>query len=512
MRLEKRKGRLVGLLLLFCAAALALFHAFPGRSFASDDFDVIRRVGPGGVIRIKGFFRPLSDITLYLNYKIGGLDPSGYYLLNIFLHAACSWLFYLFCLRWKWTEEKEQQGFALIAALLFLTYPFHSEGIAWLLGRGASLSALFALGALWVAVTDLPGAWRRGWACLLYFIGMTAYESIMLLPLILLILLWGREPLRQYYKWVLALSATLVLHLLVRAAVSGGVMGYYGGGFFGRGWGDYAGNVLKVAGRLFLPPSDDTRRMLLLSGLVFVVVVILLAVFWKRTAGKKGERVVLLKWGGMLLLSCITPVLSGISTRTSESDRLLYFPSLFVCGLLALLLIRILGRSRALWPVVLLLLLYNTYFLERANRNWVRASADTRAILDGIAGEVREGRRVLLVNVPDETEGAFIFRMGLQDALLLKGGDTTRVTVVHKLTREEELGLPDSIRAGRNGDDYWIQPAVRIQRVHGDSLQVWGDYPGGEGQGKEGTTRKFQVIGPGDVLLYWNGQRLVRMK
>src|SRR5450631_1599475 len=125
-------------LVFFCFASLLLFFPGVNRTFASDDFLVMKRVGLDKVIFIKGFFRPLSDITLYFNYLLGGFDPAGYYLLNIFMHGVSSFLLFRFCLRWKWADdEKDQRKYAALAALLFLCYPFHNESIVWVLGRAS---------------------------------------------------------------------------------------------------------------------------------------------------------------------------------------------------------------------------------------------------------------------------------------------------------------------------------------------------------------------------------------
>ena len=60
----------LGLLIL----GLLIYLPVLNKGLLSDDFLVMRRVGLDGVVFIKGFFRPLSDITLYFNYWMGGFE------------------------------------------------------------------------------------------------------------------------------------------------------------------------------------------------------------------------------------------------------------------------------------------------------------------------------------------------------------------------------------------------------------------------------------------------------
>src|SRR5262247_2898152 len=43
---------------------------------------------------LMGHWVPLTWLSLGLNYALGGLDPWGYHLLNVLLHAAAAVVFY----------------------------------------------------------------------------------------------------------------------------------------------------------------------------------------------------------------------------------------------------------------------------------------------------------------------------------------------------------------------------------------------------------------------------------
>ena len=75
----------------------------------------------------------------------------------------------------------------------YLDYPFHSEAIVWVLGRGASIACAAGLSALLFLVSDLPERVKILGLSLCYFIGLAAYESITLLPLLVLVVLNSRH-------------------------------------------------------------------------------------------------------------------------------------------------------------------------------------------------------------------------------------------------------------------------------------------------------------------------------
>lgn len=518
-------------LLLFCLGAFVLFFPILGRTFASDDFEVMRRVGMGD-FRTPGFFRPLSDLSLYVNYLLGAFGPAGYYAFNILVHGVNSWLVCLFCRKWIWAgKQSRQDSYALLAGLLFLCYPFHNEGIAWILGRGASLSTLFGLATLVVLVNDGSRGRRAIWGGVFYFIGMMAYEPVILLPLMCYILLWVREARRkEMIRWGVALGVALLLHLALRVVFSGGVLGQYERNFFGSGWRQYAGNVGKVTARLLLPPTDHTGVLLAGALVLLGVFAVALVVFFRRTGRDRlragvgrGEQH---DWidrldrmdrrrqrrylGALFLLWCVSvivPVVSAVSTRTSESDRLLYFPSVFVCCILSYLLVLLVSDGRWVAVSSVLLLFYMICFLEKNNSNWVRASDITRDILT-VAARQPAGAKIFVIDLPDERDGAYIFRLGFPQALLMEGRDTAGLVVVSHLKREQWLAEPDSIVVGRVGGaapgtevtgaagiELRISPGTRIRRWGVDSVEIEND-------------GHSWLAGKGDRVLYWDKKGL----
>jgi hypothetical protein len=109
-------------------------------------------------------------------------------------------------------------------------------------------------------------------------------------------------------------------------------------------------------------------------------------------------------------------------------------------------------------------------FISANNRHWVAASQAADSMLHLLRGAPG---RVLLVNAPDEWEGAFIFRNNFNRGLMVNGIDTNKVLVSHVLTRLEYLKIDGRIQPVRSDSSVFIYPATRIIR-DGERFRVTG--------------------------------------
>ena len=143
-----------------------------------------------------GHYIPLTWLTLGLNHVAGGMEPWGYHLGNLLLHAANAGLFYLVARRllaagFRGAAADMAPG-AAVAALVWALHPLRVESVAWVTERRDVLCALFYLAAVLAylrAVEPGPGL-SRGWraASLAAFVAALASKGMaMTLPLSLLV-------------------------------------------------------------------------------------------------------------------------------------------------------------------------------------------------------------------------------------------------------------------------------------------------------------------------------------
>ena len=110
---------------------------------------------------------PLVYSTLRLGHALWGLDPLGYHLVNVLLHAANAFLV------WVLLRKLAVPG-AGLAAALFAFHPVQVESVAWIAELKNTQSTLFSLLALlmWVRFlpTEPPPRRKYYWLALLFYV------------------------------------------------------------------------------------------------------------------------------------------------------------------------------------------------------------------------------------------------------------------------------------------------------------------------------------------------------
>src|SRR2546429_2225477 len=146
-----------------------------------------------------GHYIPLTWMTLGLDYLLWGLNPVGYQLTSLLLHAANAVVFF-FVVRHILTRalpSPSERGHALavsagFAALVFAIHPLRVESVAWVTERRDVLSGLFYLSAILVYLLACEGGARgRGWYWLsvaVFVCALLSKSMVVNLPVVLLIL------------------------------------------------------------------------------------------------------------------------------------------------------------------------------------------------------------------------------------------------------------------------------------------------------------------------------------
>lgn len=147
-----------------------------------------------------GHYVPLSWMTLGLDYVVWGMNPAGYHLTSLLLHAANAVLLYFVArrlLRLTGVVPRESDGMivaipAAFAALVFAVHPLRVESVVWVTERRDVLSGFFCLLSLLFYLRDVerPTAKRTSyWFALGMFVGaLLSKGTAVTLPAVLLIL------------------------------------------------------------------------------------------------------------------------------------------------------------------------------------------------------------------------------------------------------------------------------------------------------------------------------------
>src|SRR3989454_534488 len=193
-----------------------------------------------------GHYIPLTWMTLGLDYLLWGMNPVGYHLTSLLLHAANAVVFF-FVVRRLLTRAlpgPAERGHALavaagFAALVFAIHPLRVESVAWVTERRDVLSGLFYLSAILLYLRACEfGARGGGWywlAVAVFVCALLSKSMVVNLPVVLLILDvyplrrlggaigWWSEPARRVYlekiPFVLLAAAASAIAVMAQSSV-----------------------------------------------------------------------------------------------------------------------------------------------------------------------------------------------------------------------------------------------------------------------------------------------------
>lgn len=155
--------------------------------------------------------RPLTYLTFWANYSLGGESPGGFHAVNLAVHLISS------VLLWSCLSRLVIRQAALIAAMIFALHPVQTEAIAYVFARGTLLATMFCIAALY--------AWIRGrhWLCVgLFALGMLSKEECAAFPALLALLhvtMSRNRAERPPIAAMFAISLALVARVAHAAAV-----------------------------------------------------------------------------------------------------------------------------------------------------------------------------------------------------------------------------------------------------------------------------------------------------
>jgi len=130
-------------------------------------------------------YYPLAYTSFWLDWHIWELEPTGYHLVNILLHAASS------VLLWRVLKRLRIPG-GWLAAMLFALHPVNVESVAWIAERKNTLSFLFYVGAGLSYLHFLGRGQKTKYALalILFCCALLAKTGAVMLPVVLLGFSW----------------------------------------------------------------------------------------------------------------------------------------------------------------------------------------------------------------------------------------------------------------------------------------------------------------------------------
>ena len=168
-----------------------------------------------------GFYRPLEFFVYWAVYKVAGLDPPAFHLLQLSLCACTVWLVFLL--------GRELLGNDLAAfagALLWGLHPLHVEVMSWIASLSDAGAAFFMTGGFYLFLRaekrPKPTLARHAVAALFYAPSLFFKETPLVLPLLLVVywlLLAAPEPwtarLKRWWPYALIAAGSVTARMAV---------------------------------------------------------------------------------------------------------------------------------------------------------------------------------------------------------------------------------------------------------------------------------------------------------
>lgn len=140
--------------------------------------------------------RPITNLSLAINYALGGADPWGYHVVNGLIHLVCGLLLFgvvrrtLVQPRFEGRFAARADVLAGVAALLWLVHPLQTAAVTYISQRAESLASACMLGALYAFIRALDSRAPCRWlavSVMCGWMGMGAKEIAALLPVIVVL-------------------------------------------------------------------------------------------------------------------------------------------------------------------------------------------------------------------------------------------------------------------------------------------------------------------------------------
>ena len=282
-----------------------------------------------------GYYRPLINLTYFIDYQLWGMDPVGFHVSNLVFHILACCTLYIMLARLCANPLA-----ALGLSLFFALHPVNTESVSWVASRNNILATFFSLVAF-LCHTDprqKGRVIRRILAVVFFSLAIFSKEfGVMLLPILFLYQRFWPPPKKLAGNEIieyLPFLAMLAVYLWFRSSATGSVASLGSGFSFGWRMAMAPYLIAYHLSLIFFPlglhnfwvayPGTLWGRELAYGLGIAVFVAFLL---WRF----RNHR--LFVFGVLSFLVGIFPVLNIIPTASATlvSMRWVYFPFAFLC-------------------------------------------------------------------------------------------------------------------------------------------------------------------------------------
>lgn len=319
--------------------------------------------------------RPVRAITYMIDYSIWKLNPFGFHLTNIFLHAIAAALLFLFL------NHFLDKNLSFLVTLLFALHPIQTEAVAAIANRKEMLMSAFFLLAfiLYLKKSKHWIFFVLSYIC--YGFALLSKEVAVTLPVMVFVYDW-------YFKDKRTLKKNIPLYALYVLPIIAGALIIFGTdrfpNFFSvehtrglpyprvfatsmKAFPHYLKLLLfpfRLSADHYFPPVESPFEILAIFAFIFFIIYIA-SIFVIKKSSK------LLSFGLLWILINWLPISNLVPSVYFLAERYLYFPSIGFCLILGLGLMNLIKYKKwvGLGASALILVIYAGTTINR-NNDW----------------------------------------------------------------------------------------------------------------------------------------------
>ncbi len=373
-------------------------------------------------LKLGGSYNPLLFVFWKVAFGLFGLHYQWYHAISILLHATNAWLVYILAKKLLGQYQARAAYWASLSGMFFLLWPVQVEAISWIAAWPHLFGTLFYLLSLIFYLKFLPA--KKHFVLFLsvtfFVLGLMCKEIVMTLPLaIILVNLYLKNKI--FSKNILPYFFWLIIFFVLRWQATGQFFGYYGQASLGLKINEWLGNLAIIF--LAWPSAGYFQTIFykvwyhylwFLAGALALFLVVYIFYLWFY---KNKQRLYLFL---LLILSCLPVLPLGLHRTTFAGERYLYLPTVFfVIWFISLLADLKLAINKKM-VIIFFMAFCSMVIINDKNIIWSKAATLSRQIVTSYADlHLESDAKVISVALPDNLQGAEVFRNNLQQALEL---------------------------------------------------------------------------------------------
>jgi hypothetical protein len=427
--------RYIYVVVLFTATLLLAFSVTSLFFFDEDIFvvnsngDFFKQIWQRGLI---------CKLTYLSDNYFFGKNPGGYHIINLVFHLADAILgtlvlkeFIKLCHDYFTVFQVKIIPFIFFT--LFLVSPIHSEPLCYILARDGSMVTFFCLlSVLFFIKADFK---NNGWfffSLLFFLCALFTYEISWTLPVITLsIAVFKGYIKKQPLKKNIAVPALCFIFFaawfIIKVVLTDKfeVSDYRNQDLFSISFLTLLKNIALLFLRNFIPPFKSTAIFLFISAFFIIA---LTAGIYKIFREKRQLFFLCILLVALTFFGFLAVAIIGIDTHDSESERYIYFSSIFAVMLLAVVLATVINNKVILIAAVATLTFLYGLSLFKTINHYKEGGVFANKYLTILNNNKPDKKTIYIINQPAQYYGALLFRAKSR----IDGNTKNSVTVLNE--------------------------------------------------------------------------------